>query len=100
MTTTKYFASIWSNSIKPVVCIRETDKCLFIARTNMCSIDIEDRVLKISDGGAYCDTWGDAHVYLLDIAMNKVNSARASLQRELDKFGNIKGMKPPADFVA
>lgn len=55
------------------------------------------RTSKRSSWENYFDSWDEAKQFLLDEAQQKLDMCRRSLADAQSKFGNIKGMKPPAD---
>ena len=46
-------------------------------------------------GGLLFDTWDQAKEKLLELAQNKVDNKRKSLELEKSYYGNVKGMKNP-----
>ena len=74
------------NLIEEIEVERETDSSVWInGRRNA----------KNSSLHKYCDTWGEAHLFLLEKAERSLESARRSLERAQGEYGNIKGMKAP-----
>lgn len=91
-TITKWRAREFLSEIKRVECARETDVSVFVAVGNGA---IERREAKESRGQKYCNSWDEAHAYLLRLAEARVQSARFALDRANGALGNIKGMKKP-----
>lgn len=81
----------YGQTIDAVEIVRETDKCVFIARIR----GEPSRVAKTNDYHIYCDTWEEAHRLLLKRAENELSYARAALQRAQSFHANVKGMRAP-----
>lgn len=82
----------WTNRdvarIDRVECERETNKAVWIKGT---------RRAKISTADCYHDTWEAAQEHLLNHAEFRVQSRRRSLEVANSFYGNVKGMRKPAD---
>ncbi len=87
----KYKAEDWFRpEISEVEVIRETEKCVVTKNRGR-----ERREQKESQRTKWCDTWEEAHAYLLARAEEHARQARLRLAEANGKLGNVKGMKPP-----
>ena len=81
----KYKTGGWGQDlIEAVEVEKETDKSVWIDG---------NRSAKRSGYNNYFDSWGEAHLFLLDKAGRKLDSAKFSLQRAQGEYENIKGLK-------
>ena len=85
----KYMASRYVGAeIGPVDVDRETESSVWVNGR---------RRAKNGDYVSYFDTWEEARNHLLSKVQVKIDAARRRLQGLNSEFGNIKGMKPPAE---
>jgi hypothetical protein len=94
----------WSiGTIDQVECSKMTDKSVFIVAepnwwgTGICKYTKPNRCNIVSEYRSFHKTWQEAHAALLAKAEIKLNGCRRRLERLQGEYGNIKGMKPPAD---
>lgn len=78
---------LFSDSIEPVTVDRFNSTSVWIAR---------QRRSRKTDWGGYFPTWEDAHADLMRRMEDKLDSARRALAYAQSRYGNAKGMKPPA----
>ena len=50
---------------------------------------------KTTEWRSFFKTWGEAHAWLLGLAEQELLTARRGLQHAQDKYGNVKGLRPP-----
>ena len=85
----KYRAcSSYTQEIETVECKRETESSVWVHRDG----DIQQFV-KNGENVRYCDTWDEAHVWLMKKAEKKVDRIRHQLEQVKSLIGNLKGMK-------
>lgn len=77
--------------IRKVECVKET-KAYAELNLKQCR-----QPYKMEKHGRVYDRWVDAYEALMARARLNLNSARLELQRAQGLYGNIVGMKPPAD---
>lgn len=88
--------------ISQVQAVRHTEKSVTLLKKRF-SFDSkvdeleEVRRHRISDWRCYFPTWAEAHEHLMRRAEAKVRSARNALKVAHSEYGNVKGMKPPAE---
>jgi len=84
--------------IVKVECSKVTDKSVFIVDKWNIGYDTKPyRCNRVSEYRSYHKTWAEAHAALLADAERKLNDCRRRLERLQGQYGNVKGMKPPAD---
>ncbi|MFZ9087041.1 MAG: hypothetical protein ACO3C6_10880 [Steroidobacteraceae bacterium] len=87
--------------IEKVECSKVTDKSVFIVTKSNIWYDTKPyRCNRVSECSSYHETWAEAHAALLAYAERELNDCRSRLERLRCKYGNVKGMKPPADAEA
>ena len=92
--------------IDQVECSKVTDKSVFIvAEPNSWRGGIYKHTKParrdiVSEYCSFHKTWAEAHAALLAYAERELNDCRSRLERLRCKYGNVKGMKPPADAEA
>ncbi|MCP4489052.1 MAG: hypothetical protein GY820_17325 [Gammaproteobacteria bacterium] len=86
---TKWKATVALNRIYKQECKSETKKFVVVSNGM--------RWAKESRGVAFCDTWEEAHAFLMGYHENKLQSARYQLQQAQGAYGNVKGMKKPKE---
>jgi hypothetical protein len=79
--------------ILPVKVVKETDKTLWIERTNWNGEPSTNQRRKTND---FHDTWEDAHNELLRRANENVDHQKWKLDRAQFELGEIVWMRPPA----
>ena len=85
----KYRAcSSYTQEIETVECKRETESSVWVHRDG----DIQQFV-KNGENVRYCDTWDEAHVWLMEKAEKKADRIRHQLEQVKSLIGNLKGMK-------
>ena len=85
----KYRAS-YEQNIEAVECSRETKSSVWVIYRPGSKAD---RRAKVSDGCRYCDTWQEAHDWLIEKAARKDVSFKYQLDQVKSLIGNLKGMK-------
>jgi hypothetical protein len=85
----KFRARTWADRIESIEVVSETAKTVTTTSGR--------RTAKESSGEFICDSWDEAHKYLMEVAQREVEVARLRLQYANDKLGNVKGMKKPVD---
>ncbi len=92
----------WDDRIAKVECSKVTEKSVWLL-TNLCSMQHNlakpIREARTAPHHSYHETWEDAHAYLMARAEKKLENARFQLQAAQGHYGNIKGMKKPAEEV-
>lgn len=84
--------------VKEYEVVKETEKTVTIKSVNSWSEKtVELREFKNARGHSYHDTFEEAHALVLERAREKVAQAKNQFQRARDEYGNIKGMKSPAE---
>jgi hypothetical protein len=84
--------------IVKVKCSKVTDKSVFIvAKPNIYNYTKPARRDIVSRYGSFHKTWAEAHAALLAYTERKINDCRRRLEQLQGCYGNVKGMKPPAD---
>ena len=87
---TKFYACKYRNEIKKRDVVRETDSSVWVKNL----FGETRRRNKVSSTDRYCDTWEEAHAYLLEVAESQVAYHKNQLQRARSELGQIKSMKP------
>ena len=84
--------------IVQVKCSKVTDKSVFIVpKPNIYNYTKPARRDIVSEYCSFHKTWQKAHVALLAKTERKLNTCRRRLEQLQGEYGNVKGMKPPAD---
>jgi hypothetical protein len=84
----KYYTTSWSGGrIDEVEIVRETKSSVFLKDTR--------RRRKVTDSERYCDTWKEAHDWLIGVAERRLSTARRQLEIAQGFSGNVRGMKEP-----
>ena len=92
-TTTWYGIERWSDGIKPVSVVKETEKTISIVGKYGGNRAV--RTDKVGNSERYFRTWEEAHAYLLSRCQSHVENARRQLEKANSTLGNVKGMKKP-----
>lgn len=90
----------WRYEITPVEVVKELPETLLILERHGWNNDkppVEARVKKSSSQTRYFPTWQEAHVHLLEVAENRLQHARRSLEKAQSEYGNVKGMRAPSE---
>ena len=80
----------WKNCIEEVDIVRKTDKSVYFSDSKMGQCQRIE-----SEGLKFCNTWEEAHDWLMELAKGRVNNYARQLSDAKDVLGNIKGMKNP-----
>ena len=80
----------WPDRIMPVKVLRESDKSLWIVRTN--------GIEQCRKGNVYHDTWEAAHNELLKRANYEVERQKRQLNSARSVLGEVEKMKPPDEL--
>jgi hypothetical protein len=87
--TTWWHARAWMRDIEPVEVIRQTERYVIVANERRRAIETDD--------DAYFPTWEAAHQWLLNTMGHRLELARCELAKAQGAYGNVKGMKKPAE---
>ena len=82
---------LWPDEIEPVQCRKVTAAYVWPVGGN------GTREARASRWSSYHETWADAHAALLAKAEQDLDIARIELERARGRYGQIKGLQPPAD---
>ncbi len=85
----KYKTNYIDNSIKKVEVVRETDKCVFIARGGLRKVI---REAKVSMLGSYFDSFQDAKDNLLLLSSKRLASVESKFKSEFKKRQKIESL--------
>jgi hypothetical protein len=87
---TKYKTGGWGKFlIEKIEVEKETEKCVFIKRTDYKGKPILDRNNKRSDYYNFFDTFEEAKQFLLSKSYNRINSYKHNLELEKNKYKEI-----------
>ena len=95
-TVKKFYVSKYREEIQEREVFRETDSSVWVKSVwakNGYSQKLHRRS-KVTTTDRYCDSWEEAHAYLLDRAEKQVSYYKGQLQKARSSLGQIKSMKP------